>query len=192
MNKFINIHLYSLTFLPIGFIIINMDNCAVLYFFNFFQTLKGKFFGLTAPKNQIIMTRREAREAVFSLLFETEFRKDETVEEIYYSSVENREIEADEFIKRAYFTISEKIEEIDAKIGEHANGWKTQRLTNVSRSVLRLCVYEMLYEDTIPYNVSINEAVEIAKKYDEEKARPFINGVLDSVKKDLEAKGITK
>lgn len=147
---------------------------------------------MTAPKNQIVMTRREAREVVFALLFETEFRKDETVEEIYYSSVENREIEADEFIKRAYFAVSEKKEEIDAKIGEHSNGWKTERLTNVSRSVLRLGVYEMLYEETIPYNVSINEAVEIAKKYDEEKARAFINGVLNSVKKELEAKGIEK
>lgn len=140
----------------------------------------------------MIMTRREAREAIFGLLFESEFRKDETVEEIFYSSVENREMEEDALVKRAYFGIAEKREEIDAKIGEHANGWKTQRLTNVSRSVLRLAVYEMLYEDSIPYSVSINEAVEIAKKYDEEKARPFINGVLNSVKDELETQGKTK
>ena len=147
---------------------------------------------MIAPKNQMIMTRREAREATFALLFESEFRKDESAEEIFYSSVENREIENDDFIKRAFFAVDEKRDEIDAKIGEHANGWKTHRLTNVSRSVLRLAVYEMLFEDSIPYSVTINEAIEIAKKYDEEKARPFINGVLNSVKDELVAAGKTK
>lgn len=138
------------------------------------------------------MTRREAREAVFGLLFESEFRKDESAEEIYYSSVENREISEDTYIKKAYFTAVEKKEEIDGLIGEHSNGWKTSRLTVVSRSVLRLCVYEMLYENEIPYNVSINEAVELSKKYDDEKARPFVNGVLNSIKKELESKGGSK
>ena len=138
------------------------------------------------------MTRREAREAVFGLLFESEFRKEESAEEIYYSSVENREIGEDAYIKKAYFTVVEKKDEIDTLIGKHSNGWKTGRLTVVSRSVLRLCVYEMLYEDGIPYNVSINEAVELSKKYDDEKARPFVNGVLNSIKNELEGKGGSK
>ena len=138
------------------------------------------------------MTRREAREAVFGLLFETEFRSDESVEEVYYSSVENREIPEDEYVKKAYFSVFENKEAIDALIGEHSNGWKTHRLTGVSRSVLRLCVYEMLYEPKIPFNVSINEAIELSKKYDDEKARPFVNGVLNSIKKELEAKGESK
>ena len=170
-----------------------MDSCAVLYFFKIFQSHERKFFrGDGDRKNRIIMTRREAREAVFGLIFESEFRKDESAEEIYYSSVENREISEDEYIKKAYFTVVEKKEEIDGLIGEHSNGWKTSRLTAVSRSVLRLCVYEMLYEDEIPYNVSINEAVELSKKYDDEKARPFVNGVLNSIKKELESKGGSK
>ncbi len=134
------------------------------------------------------MTRREAREAIFGFLFETEFRTDETPEEIFYTSAENREIPEDEYIKKAYFNICEKRNEIDKVIGDHSNGWKTSRLTNVSRSILRLCVYELLYENDIPSSVSINEAVELAKKYDEEKARAFINGVLNSVKNSLENK----
>ena len=134
------------------------------------------------------MTRKEAREAVFGLIFETEFRSEETAEDIYESSVENREIGDDEYIKSAFFTVCEKRDEIDAIIGDHADGWKTNRLTNVSRSILRLAVYEMLYDESIPYSVSINEAVELAKKFDDEKARPFINGVLNSVKSALEAK----
>lgn len=170
-----------------------MDICAVLYLKKFFQTSERKFFRCDGDrKNRIIMTRREARVAVFALLFESEFRKDESAEEIYYSSVENREISDDEYIKKAYFTVVDKKNEIDGLIGEHSNGWKTNRLNVVSRSLLRLCVYEMLYEDSIPYNVSINEAVEISKKYDDEKARPFVNGVLNSIKKELESKGGSK
>ena len=131
------------------------------------------------------MTRREARDAVFGLLFESEFRTEETKEEIYESSAENREIPEDSYVKDAYYSICDNRDEIDALIGEHSNGWKPERLGNVSRSILRLAVYELKYVDSIPYNVTINEAIELAKKYDDEKARPFINGVLNSVKNAL-------
>ena len=133
------------------------------------------------------VTRREARELLLGLLFETEFRNDEDYRKIYESSVEERNIVLDEYIKRAYHFIYENTEMIDGLIGDSAHGWKTHRLTRLSRSILRLCVYEMLEEKDIPYSVSINEAVELAKKYDDEKARPFINGVLNAVKEGLEA-----
>ena len=61
-------------------------------------------------------------------------------------------------------------------------------MSRVSRSVIRLCVYEMIYIDSIPVNVSLNEAVELSKKYDEDKARPFVNGVLNAIKDELAAK----
>ena len=132
-----------------------------------------------------IMTRREARDAVFGLLFESEFRSEESKEEIYGSSSENREIPNDDYVKDTYYAVRDKLDEIDAIIGENSNGWRTDRLGNVSRSILRLAVYEMKFVDSIPYNVTINEAIELAKKYDDEKARPFINGVLNSVKNSL-------
>ncbi len=135
------------------------------------------------------LSRREAREAVLGLLFETEFRADESSTEIFAISVEDREIPADAYVEKAYFAIAEHREEIDAMIGNHAKGWKTSRLSKLSRSVLRLAVYEMLYETEIPYSVSINEAVELTKKYDDEKARPFVNGVLNSIKNVLEGDG---
>lgn len=131
------------------------------------------------------MTRREARDVVFGLLFESEFRAEESKEEIYGSSSENREIPNDDYVKETYYAVRDKLDEIDAIIGENSNGWRTDRLGNVSRSILRLAVYEMKYIDSIPYNVTINEAIELAKKYDDEKARPFINGVLNSVKNSL-------
>ncbi len=132
------------------------------------------------------INRHDAREAVFMLLFETEFRKDETYEVIFETSVENREIGEDEYLRSTYFGVLEHLEEIDALINRHSNGWKTSRISRVSRSILRLAVYEMLYcRDSIPESVSINEAVELCKTYDEEKVRPFLNGVLNGVKNEI-------
>ena len=132
------------------------------------------------------LKRKEAREQVVSLLFETEFKVEDRIEEVFAISVENREIPADDYIKRAYFGVYENQEKIDGLLGAHSNGWKTNRLSKLSRSVMRLAVYEMLFEEDIPYSVSINEAVELTKKYDDPKARAFVNGVLNSVKNELE------
>lgn len=133
------------------------------------------------------LKRREAREIVVGLLFENEFRSDESYVEIYARSVEEREIPNDRYIQSAYNTIFENRAVIDEWIGKHAHGWRTDRMSKLSRSILRLAVYEMLYETEIPYSVSINEAVELSKKYDDEKARSFVNGILNSIKNELEA-----
>ena len=131
------------------------------------------------------MTRSEARKNVLELLFESEFRKDESAEEIFATSTESREIETDPYIKDVFFGVCNNLEEIDAAINKNAKGWKTNRLSKVSRSILRLCIYEMMYVKEIPLRVSINEGIELAKAYEDEKARPFINGVLNAVKNDL-------
>ena len=126
------------------------------------------------------------------MLFESEFRTDESYVEIYASSAEERMLPEDEYIKRAYYTVFEQRETVDGLIAKHAKGWKIERLSRMSRSILRLGVYELVFEMEIPYNVTINEAVELAKKFDDPKARSFINGVLNSVKDELEASGLTK
>ena len=137
------------------------------------------------------ISRRQVREILVGLLFETEFRADEDVNSIFALACEDRDLPNDEYLNRAYFGIYENLERIDALIGEHSKGWKTERMSKLSRSVLRLCVYEMLFEE-IPYSVSINEAVELSKTFDDEKARPFVNGILNSVKKALEENGQAK
>ena len=133
------------------------------------------------------LNRREAREAVFTLLFETEFKTSELREDIFALSCENREIEADDYVRGVYFGVAEHLEEIDELIGKHAKGWKTSRISRVSRSIMRLAIYEMRYL-ALPAGVAINEAVELCKKFDEEGARPFVNGVLNSVKDELAGK----
>lgn len=131
------------------------------------------------------ISRREAREYIVGLIYETEFRADEEKEIILETSSESREIPKDKFIKETYFSICEKMEEIDALIAKHSVGWKTERLTRVSRAILRLAVYELAFADDIPSRVSINEAVELTKKFDDEKAKAFINGILNAVKNDV-------
>ena len=131
------------------------------------------------------ISRREAREHLLGLIYETEFRADEAKEVIFETSSEEREIPDDAFIKKLYFGICEKMEEIDALIAKHSVGWKTERMSRVSRAVLRLGVYELVYMTDIPSSVSINEAIELTKKYDDEKARAFVNGILNAVKNEV-------
>jgi N utilization substance protein B len=131
------------------------------------------------------MTRSEARKNVLELLFEREFRNDESDEAIFATSCESREIGNNGYIKNAYFGVCNNVEAIDEEINKNAKGWKVNRLSKVSRSILRLCIYEMLYEKDIPLRVSINEGVELAKIYEDEKARAFINGVLNAVKNGI-------
>lgn len=131
------------------------------------------------------MNRRMAREAAFELLFETEFKQGEARSDIFAISTENREIGEDDYIKAVYFGVGEHQSELDDLINKHAKGWKVTRISRVSRSILRLAIFEMRYLDDVPHHVAINEAVELSKKFDEESARAFVNGVLNSIKDEL-------
>lgn len=134
--------------------------------------------------------RRAAREAVLALLFESEYHRDETPETIYLRAAEAREIDTtDKYIREEYMGIMEHLQTIDALLGRHAKGWRTDRLSRVSRAVLRLGAYELVYAEKIPAPIAINEAVELAKKFDDPKARAFVNGVLNAIKDEMEANG---
>ncbi|MBQ8040068.1 MAG: transcription antitermination factor NusB, partial [Lachnospiraceae bacterium] len=81
-------------------------------------------------------------------------------------------------IAQKYEKISEKITQIDEMINEKTEGWKTGRMGKVDLTILRLAVYEILFDDSIPTQVAINEAVELAKKFGRDESAKFINGVL--------------
>lgn len=127
------------------------------------------------------MDRRMARETAFKLLFQKGFRKDEAPEDIKRLSEDYSELESDDYVDAVFKGASEKLDELDELISAHAIGWKTGRMSRVSLTIMRLAVYEMLYMEDIPFNVSIYEAVELAKKFDHEKSTAFINGVLNSI-----------
>ena len=162
-----------------GCIISNMD------FYALFRGAANKKKGKRAT--MAAMTRKEAREEAFRLLFETEFRGEESPEAIYALSEETREFSENAYLKTAYFGVREHLEEIDALIERHSNGWKPSRISPVSRSAVRLCIYEMLYMEDIPTAVSMNEAIELVKKFDDAKMRAFVNGLLNGAKDEIEA-----
>ena len=86
--------------------------------------------------------------------------------------------------------VAEKKDELDALISESAQKWRLERLSATSLSIMRLATYEMLYVEDVPFSVAINEAVELAKTYDHDKAPKFINGILNAIaeKKGLKVK----
>ena len=132
------------------------------------------------------MQRKIARENAFILIFESVCKKDETAEEIFTKATEIRDLEYDDYVKGVFFGAYQQAAVIDAAVEKNAKGWKLQRISPVSMAILRLGAYEIMFMSDIPSRVSINEAVELSKKYDDEKSYAFVNGVLNAVAKDFE------
>ncbi len=127
------------------------------------------------------MDRRAYREAAFIMLFEADFKLDEDFNEFYAEALEIGGYEDDAYLKNVFFGVLENREALDNEIAATAKGWKLSRISKVVLNILRISVYEMLNMTDVPFAVSINEAVELAKKYDDEKAPKFVNGVLNTV-----------
>jgi len=146
----------------------------------------------TAPEEMDIasadnndVSRYKVREQAFLLGFESLF-SDTDIDEIADNAGDARDdMLSGDAISRAK-GVRNKIMEVDKKISENLKpGWKIGRISKVSLSILRLALYEMMYDDSIPVSVSINEAVELTKKYSVEDEAAFVNGVLGSVAKTL-------
>lgn len=126
------------------------------------------------------MTRRQAREIIFSLIYESDFHRDTPFIEIYNEALADRSFQEDAYVKTTFLGIEGELSLLDGYITEHAVKWKADRISKVSRAIMRLCIYEMLHADDVPPQVAINEALELAKIYDDDKAPAFINGVLNA------------
>ena len=127
------------------------------------------------------MTRRQLRENVFKMLFRVEFHDDkELPEQLILFEDELEPISEDEkiYMTNKYKDIYAHIEELDAAINEVSKGWKTIRMGKVDLTLIRLAVYEIRFEAEISVKVSINEAVELAKKYGTDDSPAFVNGIL--------------
>ena len=125
--------------------------------------------------------RRELRENVFMMLFRVEFHEEEEMPEqlvLFEEELENLNEKDSAYINNKCNEIFAKISELDAAINEVTTGWKTSRMAKVDLSIIRLAVYEIKFEDEIDAKVSINEAVELAKKYGTDESASFVNGVL--------------
>ncbi len=130
------------------------------------------------------MTRKMAREEAFILIFEKVFSK-ESVEDILELAGEARDLVPDDYIKTVFSGVYENVDELDRTISENAVGWKLDRISKTALCVLRLSLFEIKFMEDIPLSVSINEAVEICKKYATTEDASFVNGILSTVAKKL-------
>jgi len=131
------------------------------------------------------MKRHTAREKALQALFQIDVGGIEPLEAM--KNVVNSE-EIDPFIRQLVLGVTDNKEEIDALLRKNLEKWRLERVANVDRSILRLATYEMKYIDEVPANVAIDEAIELAKKFGDEKSGRFINGVLSKVKDALSVK----
>lgn len=123
------------------------------------------------------MSRRNAREISFKLVFEYMFNQVENQEalEEYIAGLDADDIA---YVKETYFGVSSHYDELVAKISEHTEGFSADRIFKVDLAILLLSVYEISFISEIPFKVSVDEAISLAKKYSTEKSSKYINGVL--------------
>ena len=127
------------------------------------------------------MTRSKLRENTFKLLFRMEFHEAEEMNEqlaLFEEESENLKEDESSYLTNKCKGVFTHAEEIDRAINEVATGWKTSRMNKVDLTLLRLAVYEIRFEEDIPFKVSVNEAVELAKKYGTDDSASFVNGIL--------------
>lgn len=134
------------------------------------------------------MNRKTARENAFILLFELISKTDESAEEIFEKATSVRNLQVDDYVKTVFFGVNENSKIISECIDKSLIGWRASRLSSVSKALLNLGVYELMFIEEIPAKVSINEAVELSKKYDDDNAYALVNGVLNAAADSLNLK----
>lgn len=130
------------------------------------------------------MKRRTARERAMQALYQMDITGELEPKVAVENTLDEGE-ETNEFLESLVVGFVENKEAIDEAIRQNLKKWKLERISIVDRSILRLAVYEMKYMEEIPHNVTINEAIEIAKTFGDEESRRFINGVLSNIKDTL-------
>ena len=129
--------------------------------------------------------RTLARETTLKILYQAEItrRVMNDAFTIFWSEKESKDEGVYEFSKRLIDGIQSHLQEIDDKISKYATNWQLKRMAVIDRNILRMGTYELIYAEDIPPKVTINEAVELAKKYGDTESSKFVNGVLDKLHK---------
>lgn len=130
------------------------------------------------------MSRRETRETAMKLLFQMSINKEDS-SEVIDNFKENSEEEVQNvdfsYVSEVIRGVQDNLSFIDEVIEKNLRNWKIDRIPKIDLAILRLAVFEIKYKEEVPQNVAINEAIELSKKYCDDKSFPFINGVLDSI-----------
>ena len=128
------------------------------------------------------MSRKKAREGLVFLMYQSLFDNSVNADKIdlFIENFDYNKVQAD-YIKNGYNTINQHIDEIDSVISKNLKNWSIERMYKLDLSVLRVAVYEILYEEKTPNEVAVNEAVEIAKTYGTTDSSKLINGILGTI-----------
>lgn len=140
------------------------------------------------------MNRREVRETVLKALYAQQMSK-ESLDHIMKTVVKDAVSEDKEtrrFAERLFFRTAEERDDLDLIIATHIRNWEIQRLAVIDRLILQMAICEFIHFEEIPTKVTINEAIEIAKRYSTAKSSRFINGILDAALEDLKEEGRIK
>lgn len=143
---------------------------------------------LYSETGEIKFNRRLARDVAFKYIFEWQYGEEELFPQIENLSHMEFKDNDKQYIEKAFFGVKSTISELDVIISENTKGWKKERLSKVCLAAMRLGLYEMLYMEDIPVSVTINEIVEIIKKYDSPEAGSYANGILGTVQRGMEDK----
>ena len=139
------------------------------------------------------MSRQLARETAFKMIFKMDVGKnalevaERTMEEALDEGLIKKRDTA--YILELVAGVADKKDELDAFIAEHAKGWTLDRINVIEKNLIRLALYEIRHMENIPYEVSVNEAIELAKRYGEDDAYSFVNGILDKARPPKTADG---
>lgn len=132
------------------------------------------------------MSRQQARETAFKMVFQMDVGKNpleiavRTLEEALSEGVIEERDRG--YIMKLAVGVDEKRAEFDEFISLHSKGWTLSRINAIEKNIIRLALYEIFYMEEIPYEVAVNEGIELAKKYGEDDAYSFVNGILDNAK----------
>lgn len=138
-----------------------------------------------------MVNRRQIREVVMQVLYAYELRKEDikkVVEGLIPDEILNQP-KSREFAFALIEKVVSNLPTIDAKIKSHADNWELERMAVIDKNLMRMAIAEMMYFPDVPPKVSINEAIEIAKRYSTDKSGRFVNGILDAVRLELKNKG---
>jgi len=129
--------------------------------------------------------RTQAREFALIILYQKDITcfEIQTIVDSFWAAEEGVDAEVREFSERLVFGVNQNMDHIDEKISSYATNWQLKRMAIIDRNILRLGLYELLFAEDIPPKVTINEAVELAKKFGDVESSKFVNGILDKIHK---------
>ncbi len=133
--------------------------------------------------------RRKARECALQMLFQFDLSRQPVTEiiESYWGELAEATDDIKDFANEIVIGTIEHMDEIDERIKIRTEHWRIPRMAVVDRNLLRMAVYEFVYQANTPRTVAINEALEIARRFSTHEATQFVNGILDAIKRDMDA-----